>query len=81
MAMVRSSERGSAAGVTSLARTVPFGISPTIATYLMQSVSLTVPLFLGGGLQLVNDVAFYMMFRRVKPPEEIKEPAAEGSTA
>ncbi|MPZ77126.1 MAG: MFS transporter [Deltaproteobacteria bacterium] len=81
MAMVRSSERGSAAGVTSLARTVPFGISPTIATYLMQSVSLSLPLFLGGGLQLVNDVAFYMMFRRVKPPEEIKTPAAERITA
>jgi MFS family permease len=81
MAMVRSSERGSAAGVTSLARIVPFGISPTIATYLMQSVSLTLPLFIGGGLQLINDVAFYLMFRHVQPPEELKEPAVERSTA
>src|SRR5918992_2961175 len=81
MAMVRSSERGSAAGVTSLARVVPFGISPTISTYLMQSVSLTLPLFIGGGLQLINDVAFYLMFRHIKPPEEIKEPAVERSTA
>ncbi len=72
MAMVKSSERGSAAGVTSLARIVPFGISPTISTYLMQSVSLTLPLFIGGGLQLINDVAFYLMFRHVRPPEEIK---------
>jgi len=71
MAMVQSSERGSAAGVTSLARIVPFGISPTISTYLMQSVSLTLPLFLGGGLQFINDVAFYLMFRHVRPPEEI----------
>lgn len=74
MAMVHSSERGSAAGVTSLARIVPFGISPTISTYLMQSVSLTLPLFLGGGLQLINDVAFYLMFRHVRPPEEMKKP-------
>lgn len=74
MAMVKSSERGSAAGVTSLARIVPFGISPTISTYLMQSVSLTLPLFIGGGLQLINDVAFYWMFRHVRPPEEIKKP-------
>ena len=73
MAMVQSSERGSAAGVTSLARVVPFGISPTISTYLMQSVSLTLPLFIGGGLQLINDVAFYLMFRHVRPPEEIKK--------
>jgi MFS family permease len=72
MAMVRSSERGAAAGVTSLARIVPFGISPTISTYLMQSVSLTLPLLIGGGLQFVNDVAFYLMFRNVRPPEEIK---------
>lgn len=70
MAMVQSGERGSAAGVTSLARIVPFGISPTISTYLMQTVSLTLPLFLGGGLQLINDVAFYLMFRHVRPPEE-----------
>jgi len=71
MGMVKSSERGSAAGVTSLARVVPFGISPTISTYLMQNISLTLPLFIGGGLQLVNDVVFYMMFRHVRPPEEI----------
>jgi MFS family permease len=70
MAMVKSDERGSAAGVTSLARIVPFGISPTISTYLMQSVSLTLPLFIGGGLQLINDVAFYLMFRNIRPPEE-----------
>jgi len=72
MAMVQSSERGSAAGVTNLARVVPFGISPTIATYLMQNISLTLPLFIGGGLQLINDVAFYLMFRHVRPPEELK---------
>ena len=71
MAMVQSNERGSAAGVTSLARTVPFGISPTISTYLMQSMSLSLPLFIGGGLQLVNDVVFYTMFRHVRPPEEM----------
>jgi Na+/melibiose symporter-like transporter len=71
MAMVKASERGSAAGVTNLARVVPFGISPTIATYMMQSVSLTLPLVIGGALQLANDIAFYLMFRNVKPPEEL----------
>src|SRR5919109_2050302 len=81
MAMVKSEERGSAAGVTGLARVVPFGISPTIATYLMQSVSLTLPLLIGGGLQLANDIAFYLMFRRVKPPEEVKDPAIRESLA
>ena len=73
MAMVNSNERGSAAGVTSLARIIPYGISPTFSTYLMQSVSLTLPLFIGGGLQLINDVAFYLLFRHVRPPEELKD--------
>jgi MFS transporter len=77
MAMVKSNERGAAAGVTSLARIIPYGISPTISTYIMQSISLTLPLLIGGGLQLINDVAFYLMFRDVRPPEEIKERAAE----
>ncbi|MBI4529753.1 MAG: MFS transporter, partial [Deltaproteobacteria bacterium] len=36
MAMVKSEERGSAAGMTNLARIVPFGVSPTISAYLMQ---------------------------------------------
>lgn len=71
MAMVAAGERGAAAGVTNLARVVPFGVSPTLSAYLMQSVSLAVPLLLGGGLQLANDVAFYYFFRRVKPPEEV----------
>ena len=77
MAMVQSNERGAAAGVTSLARTIPYGISPTISTYLMQTVSLTLPLVIGGGLQLANDIAFYLLFRRVRPPEEASERAAE----
>src|SRR3989442_3456485 len=75
MAMVNSNERGSAAGVTSLARIIPYGISPTFSTYLMQSVSLTLPLFIGGGLQLINDVSFYLLFRHVRPPQELKNVA------
>jgi hypothetical protein len=77
MAMVQSNERGAAAGVTSLARIVPYGISPTISTYLMQTVSLTLPLLIGGGLQLANDIAFYLLFRHVRPPEETSARAAE----
>jgi MFS family permease len=75
MAMVQSGERGSAAGVTDLARVIPYGVSPTIAAYLMQSVSLTVPLFMGGSLQLIHDFSFYYLFRKLKPPEEELEPA------
>jgi MFS family permease len=70
VAMVRPEERGSAAGVTSLARVIPFGVSPAFAAYLMQNLSLSLPLLIAGGLQLVHDVAFYRLFRHVRPPEE-----------
>src|SRR5262245_63340139 len=62
MAMVKSEERGSAAGVTGLARVVPFSVSPTISTYLMQSISFTLPLFICGVLELVKVIAFFFMF-------------------
>lgn len=81
MAMVKSGERGSAAGVTNLARVVPFGVSPTISAYMMQSLSLTIPLFIGGSLQLAHDIAFYFMFRHHRPPEEsaVREMRVEGA--
>jgi len=72
MAMVKANERGSAAGVTSFARIGPFSISPAISAYLMQHFSLTLPMFIGGGLQLIHDFTFYYMFRHVRPPEEEK---------
>ncbi len=78
MAMVKSEERGSAAGVTNLARIVPFGISPTLSAYMMQSLSLSIPLVIGGSLQLINDCAFYYLFRHVRPPEEKKVKGLKG---
>jgi MFS family permease len=70
MGVVQPQERGSAAGITNLSRQVPVAVSPTLSAYLMQSFSLNVPIFLGGFLQLINDCAFYYVFRDVKPPEE-----------
>jgi MFS family permease len=70
MGVVKPQERGSAAGITTLSRQVPVAVSPTLSAYLMQSFSLNVPIFLGGFLQLINDCAFYYVFRNVKPPEE-----------
>lgn len=79
MAMVKSEERGSAAGVTNLARVVPFGISPTLSAYMMQSLSLSVPFVIGGSLQLIHDCTFYYLFRHEKPPEEKKVEEFKGS--
>ncbi len=70
MAMVKSEERGSAAGVTNLARVIPFGISPTISGYMIESLSMNIPMMIGGSFQLVHDFTFYYLFRHVRPPEE-----------
>jgi MFS family permease len=70
MGIVKAEERGSAAGITNLARQVPMSISPSISAYMMQAFSLSIPMVIGGGLQLIHDVAFYFLFRRVRPPEE-----------
>ena len=70
MGIVRPEDRGSAAGITTLSRHVPVAISPTLSAYLMQSFALSVPIFLGGVLQLSHDCIFYYLFRDVKPPEE-----------
>ena len=70
MGIVRPENRGSAAGITSLSRHVPVAISPTLSAYLMHSLTLNVPIFLGGILQLSHDCIFYYLFRDVKPPEE-----------
>ena len=68
--IVRPEDRGSAAGITTLSRHVPVAVSPTLSAYLMQAFSLSVPIFIGGFLQLFHDCVFYVLFRNVKPPEE-----------
>jgi MFS family permease len=70
MGVVRPEDRGSAAGLFTLSRQIPVSISPSIAAYMMQALSLNVPIFIGGFLQLSHDCIFYRMFRDVKPPEE-----------
>jgi len=70
MGIVKAEERGSAAGITNLSRYVPMAVSPSLGAYMMQAFSLSVPMVIGGALQAVHDVAFYFLFRDVRPPEE-----------
>lgn len=72
MGIVKAEERGSAAGITNLSRYVPMAVSPSVSAYLMQAFSLSIPMVIGGSLQLLHDVSFYFLFRDVKPPEEQK---------
>jgi len=70
MGIVKPEHRGSAAGITSLSRHVPVSISPTLSGYMMQTFTLSMPILLGGFLQLTHDCIFYFLFRDLRPPEE-----------
>lgn len=69
-AVVRPSERTFASGVTNLTRNISWAVSASFAGLFMQTVSLSFPLFLGGGLKIFYDLLLWRAFRHVAPPEE-----------
>jgi MFS family permease len=82
MAVVQPHERTFASGVSNLTRSMARAITPSFAGYLMQSLALAAPLYLGGGLKIVYDLLIYRAFRRLKPPEEqTAEPATRAVAA
>ncbi|MGC2428011.1 MAG: MFS transporter, partial [Nitrososphaeraceae archaeon] len=71
VAVVREDERTAAAGITNISRNITQAISPSLAGYILQSLSLlSAPFVLGGVLKIVYDVALYFNFKSVKPPDE-----------
>jgi predicted MFS family arabinose efflux permease len=71
MAVVDPAERAAAAGVTGIARTVGAALSPLLAGPLYAVPALaSVPFFIAGGLKIAYDLALFVAFRRVAPPEE-----------
>lgn len=70
MAVVRPEARTLASGVTHLVRMGGWAVGPAIAGALMQGLSLAAPILVGAGLKVGYDIALYLSFRGVKPPEE-----------
>jgi predicted MFS family arabinose efflux permease len=70
MAVVRPEERTVASGVTNLVRLVGWAVAPAIGGALMEGVSVAVPLVVGAALKIAYDVALWLSFRRLAPPEE-----------
>jgi len=71
VAVVKENERTAAAGITNISRNITQSISPSIAGYILQSLSiLSAPFVLGGVLKIVYDVALYFNFKSIRPPEE-----------
>ena len=74
VAVVREDERTGAAGITNISRNITQSISPSLAGYILQSLSLlSAPFVLGGVLKIVYDIALYFNFKSVKPPDERNE--------
>ena len=71
MSVVSEEERTAAAGITNTSRNVAQAFSPSIAGYILQSMSLLyAPFLLGGLLKIIYDAALYFSFRNLKPSNE-----------
>lgn len=70
MGLVEPRERTLASGVTNLTRVFAWAVAPGFAGYAMRGLSLSFPLFVGGGLKILYDLWLYRAFRHIKPPEE-----------
>jgi MFS family permease len=75
VAVVAPDERSAAAGVTGVARSTGAALSPSLAGILLASSVLQGGLLFvaGGVLKLLYDGLVYLLFRRVRPPEEARE--------
>lgn len=70
-ALVQPSERTFASGITNLARNVFWAVGSAVAGLLMQTLTLSAPLLVGGGAKVTYDLLLYRSFCRLKAPEEI----------
>ncbi len=65
VAVVKENERTAAAGITNISRNIAQSVSPSLAGYILQSLSfLSAPFVLGGVLKIVYDIALYLQFKR-----------------
>jgi MFS family permease len=70
MAVVTPAERGSAAGVTAVPRSLAAAVSPTIAGYLLSLSPFGWPLVICATLKIAYDLSLLRMFRDIRPSEE-----------
>jgi MFS family permease len=70
MAVVRPEERTVASGSTNLIRLAGWAVAPAIGGALMEGYSLAVPLIAGAALKIAYDIALWLSFHQLAPPEE-----------
>jgi MFS family permease len=70
-AVVLPNERTFASGFTNLARNIFWAVGSGVAGIIMQAVTFSAPLVIGGGTKVAYDLLLYRAFRKLRPPEEI----------
>lgn len=80
MGIIEAGSRGSAAGISGVARRLPASISPTISGYWFNIGELELPFVATATCLLVNASLYFWWFRDVKPDEGLvaPQPAAAG---
>jgi MFS family permease len=76
MAVVGAQERSAMAAATSVSRSAGIAAGPAAATALWSAASASAPFVVGGIVKIAYDLALWVLFRQVKPPEEGQERAA-----
>jgi MFS family permease len=71
VSVVKDEERTAATGITNISRNISQAFSPSLAGYIIQSLSLFfAPFLIGGILKVIYDIALYFSFRNIKPQQE-----------
>jgi MFS family permease len=71
MTIVRDDEREVAATTTTLWRTSAQAVTPLVTGWIMQSLALSSPFVLGGGLKIVYDLLLWKAFKDLKVQDRI----------
>ena len=71
-ALVRPEERTFASAVANVARNAGWAASSSFSGVFMRTVSLGAPIFIGSSLKIIYDVALFISFRHLRPPEELQ---------
>ena len=71
MAVVSPPERAAAASVTNVPRSLAAALPPIAAGWMLDHSTFGWPLIIAGTLKFVYDSLLLMMFRNIRPPEEM----------
>jgi predicted MFS family arabinose efflux permease len=69
-AVVRPKERTFAAAATNVARNLGWAASSSLSGIFMRTISLGAPILIGTSMKIAYDIALFISFRSLRPPEE-----------